>query len=265
MARHTIRRNGIELFARDRGEGLPLLLAHGMWCDHRIFDRMIGELGPSFRTIALDLRGHGRSRPASRPWSVLDLADDLRKVLDVLAIERAVVVGHSLGGMAALHMALACPQRLKALVLLSTSADAETSERRTQLKTLAMTVRAVGPSRWLVRKAASIFFSSDYARRSPESIQRWCTAVRSMGKRALYQAVEAVRTRPSVMDRLDTIQTPALVFCNSGDPICDPDRSRAMAARLANGTARILPGGGHALPMEHPKTTARAIRDFVND
>ena len=166
--------------------------------------------------------------------------------------------------MAALHMALDCPERLGGLVLLSTSAEAETPERRSQLETLALTLRVAGPSRWLVRSAADLYFSRDYAHRAPEQIDRWCTTVRSMPKRGLLQALQAIRTRPSVLDRLNTIQTPALVMCSTADPICEPGRSEAIAARMINATHQSLPGGGHALPMEQPEALGEAVRRFLS-
>lgn len=263
MRTHTIHSDGSRLFARDQGDGPSLLMAHGMWCDHRAYDDVVDELGPSFRTIRIDLRAHGRSDAPYRSWGVADLALDMRNTLDALSIDKAVVVGHSLGGMAALHLALEVPGRLHGLVLAGTSADAETPERRSQLRTLAMTLRMTGPSHWLIRKAAALFFSAEFARRAPDEIDRWCTTVRSMRRRGLLQALEAVRTRPGLMDRLGTIPTPALVLCNAEDPVCDPARSEAMAARLHNGAHRMLPGRGHALPMEHPTAVADAVRQVL--
>jgi 3-oxoadipate enol-lactonase len=265
MPHQTILCDGLRLRADDRGHGLPLLFVHGMWCDHQIFARVTDELTPAFRTIALDLRGHGQSQLSRRPWTVADLARDLCCTLDALSLEKAVVIGHSLGGMAALHMALRFPERLKGLVLLSTSAEAETPERRAQLQTLGMALRMPGASRWLARKAAEVFFSPEFARRAPEDIDRWCAAVRSMKKRALLQDVEAIRTRPSVVHALETIRVPALVMCAAADPIADAARSEAMARLLPNGNHWTLPGGGHALPMEHAAALADALRHFLMD
>ncbi len=83
-----------------------------------------------------------------------------------------------------------------------------------------------------------------------------------MDKRALLQALEAVRNRPSVWDQLKTITLPALVMSTLKDPIADPARSAALADRLCHAKIVMLPGGGHALPMERPRELTQALRQF---
>lgn len=263
MTTHFIQSGGIRLCAHDRGAGFPILMLHGMWCDHHAFDDVVAGLADAYRTVCPDLRAHGDSETPTQGWSVVDLAHDLIHTLDALSIDAAVVVGHSLGGMAALQMALQDPTRLRGLVLLSTSADAEKPERRSQLSVLSLTINMWGMNRWLAGKTAGAFFSPAYARRSPQKVKAWRQTVLSMGNHALLQALEAVRTRPSVSAQLDAIAMPVLVMSTQDDPIADPAHSAAMARRFRDGTLRMLPGGGHALPMEHPEELARALHRFL--
>ena len=265
MRTHTIRSGGLRLSVQDQGTGFPFLMVHGMWCDRHAFDDVATGLAGRYRTVCPELRGHGRSATSTRAWRVTDLARDLLTVMDDLALPEAVVVGHSLGGMAALHMALMAPDRLRGLVLLSTSADAETPERRSQLRLLALSIRMSGMQPWMIRRAANTFFSPAYAQKAPEKVRCWRVGVRSMTRRALLQAVSAVRTRPSVLAQLDTIAVPALVMCSREDPIADPDRSAAMAQRLPHARFRRLPGGGHALPMEHAPELTRTLCQFARE
>jgi 3-oxoadipate enol-lactonase len=265
MATHSIQSDDVQLGVHDQGDGFPILMVHGMWCDHHAFDDVAEALAGGYRIVRPDLRAHGSSALPTRTWSVLDLARDLRRILDALMLEAAVVVGHSLGGMAALHMALRYPERLRGLVLLSTSAAAESPERRTQLSLLSLSIKMGGMNRWLARKAAGAFFSPVYARRAPNQVRVWCRKVRAMKKRALLQAIEAVRTRPSLVEQLDAIATPTLVIGSRDDPVADPAHLADMARRLKNGRLQMLPGGGHALPMEHPQALDRALRQLLDD
>ena len=263
MASHMIQSDGIRLFARERGAGHPILMAHGMWSDHHAFDDVVAGLAGAYRTVCPDLRGHGRSETPAQAWTVVDLAHDWARILDALAIDAAVVVGHSMGGMAALQFALRYPDRLHALVLLSTSAETEKPERRTQLGLLSWTINMWGMNNWLAGRVASGFFSAAFARRFPAKVKAWRKGVLAMNKRALLQALEAVQDRPSVWDRLGDITMPALVMGTREDPIADPARTMAMARRLPNAQLVMLPGGGHALPMEHPRELTQALRQFL--
>lgn len=257
--------DGIRLQVVDEGGGLPILLVHGMWCDHRAFEGLVTALDGSFRAIRLDLRGHGSSEAPYRPWGVAEAARDLHKALDALTIDQAVVVGHSLGGMAALQLALDAPDRLRALVLVSTSAEHETAERQSQLRSLAMTIRFSGARRWMLKLAAEAFFSETFRQQDPGKVAEWRRTVRSMKKRALVQALQAVSRRPSFLDRLGTLRIPALVVCGTKDAIADPAHAKAVAERMPKGRAVLAPGAGHALPYEKPGELASAITGFLAD
>ena len=260
---HMIESDGIRLHARERGAGCPIMMTHGMWSDGHAFDDVVAGLAGAYRIVCPDLRGHGRSATPARAWTVGDLARDLTRILDALEIETAVVVGHSLGGMAALQLALRYPDRLRGLVLLSTSAEAEKPERRSQLGLLSLTINMWGMSNWLAGRITNGYFSAAYARRCPDKVKAWRKGLLSMEKRALLQALEAVQNRPSVWDRLQDIAAPALVMGTREDPIADPARSTALARQLRNAQLVMLPGGGHALPMEHPQELSRALHDFL--
>ncbi len=265
MATHLIDSSDVKLSVHERGAGLPILFLHGMWCNHHAFDDVVAGLAGGYRTVCPDLRGHGVSSVPSQAWSVKDLAIDQRRILDALAIEKTVVVGHSLGGMAALHMALHDPSRLGGLVLLSTSAAAEKPERRSQLSLMSMTINMGGMNRWLAGRVAHAFFSPAFARRSRGQVRAWRAQLRAMPKPALLQALAAVRDRPSVWDRLDAIATPTLVMGTRDDSIADPAHAADMARRLANAQLIMLPGSGHALPMEHPQELIKALGRFINE
>ncbi len=123
--------NQTRLAYRELGRRHPhaLLLIHGFPLDHRMWASQLASLGPHMRLIAPDLRGHGQSAlPAGAAVSMDQHADDLASLLDHLGIRKAAVAGLSMGGYVALALWRRHPDRIGALVLLDTRAEADTPE-----------------------------------------------------------------------------------------------------------------------------------------
>src|SRR5215213_8295518 len=128
-----LRINDITLNVQQSGTGRPLLLLHGFTGSAATWMPLIGALAPHFRAIAPDLIGHGRSASPleAERYRMEHCVADLLAVLDTLAVERADVLGYSMGGRVALHLAVAAPDRVGALVLESRSPGiADAAERR---------------------------------------------------------------------------------------------------------------------------------------
>src|SRR5918993_5624241 len=102
-----------------KGEGPPVLLLHGMACDHTTWLPIIDKLAERHTVIAPDLLGHGRSDKPRADYSVAGYANGMRDLLSVLDIEHATVVGHSLGGGVAMQFAYQFPERTERLALLA--------------------------------------------------------------------------------------------------------------------------------------------------
>jgi pimeloyl-ACP methyl ester carboxylesterase len=108
---------GRQWYSDSEGAGACLLFLHGSGCDSADWDATLAHLGPGFRTVTMDFRGHGRSDAPATPFGLPDLAGDVLALLDALGIERATLVGHSLGGMVAVEAA-SRSGRVAGLVLL---------------------------------------------------------------------------------------------------------------------------------------------------
>ena len=116
--------NGIEIHYREAGQGFPLVLIHGFTGNLRNWALQIPVLTQQFRTVSLDLRGHGQSHKPTRreEYSLELLADDVYALIQHLDIGECYVAGHSMGGMIAQHLVLAHPEPFRALVLVDTAA-----------------------------------------------------------------------------------------------------------------------------------------------
>lgn len=251
---------GLELFLEELGEGPPILLAHGMWCDGSMFARLATELARDHRVLVPDLRGHGRTTAPEGEWQITDLADDLVALLDRLGIGRVTLLGFSMGGMAAVDLALRFPKRLEALALVGTSAAAEERIRVMEIRALTKLIQLTGQSGYLVREAARSTFSTAFRKSNPAAVARWESSVRSMENRALIQALRAVASRPSLLERLDEIAVPAVVVAGGVDRVVKPRWSQAMHRRLRRSKLVIYPKAGHAVPTERPVEMAALLR-----
>lgn len=122
MAEHVVQRDGVRLAVADDGEGVPVVLLHGLTATRRYVvmgSRSLERSG--HRVVAYDARGHGASSPAMSPdaYGYPELADDLRAVMDEMEIERAVIAGASMGAHTLLRFALDAPDRVAALVVIT--------------------------------------------------------------------------------------------------------------------------------------------------
>ena len=127
---HTLDHDGVALAYLDEGGGdPPVVLVHGMACDHTHVLPQLRHLSPRHRTIAVDLRGHGRSDKPRGAYTTEVFGDDLVFLFDQLGLDRPVLIGHSLGGSISLALAARRPDRVGALVLLDSGIRASEAKR----------------------------------------------------------------------------------------------------------------------------------------
>src|SRR5215211_6084576 len=113
--------DGLSLYYEEHGSGEPLVLLHGGIGASEMFAAILDELAEARRVIAVDLPGHGHTPDVDRPLRAELLADDVAALIEHLGLERADVMGYSLGGMVALRTAIQHPARVRRLVLVSTA------------------------------------------------------------------------------------------------------------------------------------------------
>jgi len=257
---HAIPLRDLVVHLEERGAGPPVLLAHGMWCDGGMFARLATELARDHRVLVPDLRGHGRTTVPATQWEIGDLALDLVALLDHLEIERVTLLGFSMGGMAAIDLAIHFPKRLEALALVGTSAAAEELLRALEIRALARIIQLTGQARYLAREAARSTFSPSFRKADPAAVARWESSVRAMEDRALIQALHAVASRPSLLERLDEITVTSVIAAGGADRVLKPRWSKAMHRRLRRSKLVIYPKTGHAVPTERPLEMAALVR-----
>lgn len=258
-----VRNKNVQLYTETRGAGPAVVFGHGLACSSRMFRPITGSLSDAFHTVTFDFRGHGKSSLPER-WALDGLASDYLAVLDALDIGRAAIVGFSMGGMAALHLALDHPERVRSLVLIDTDADSAGLLQWIRFHTLATSARILGIRQFLLDEVARLTFSSKFRQEKPGAVREWQDEIRRMPVRAIEGAARMVANRPSVVDRLSELTTPVLVIVGSRDKPTPVQRAWQMADELPKARIKEIPGAGHAVPIERPGATSQLIRSFLN-
>ena len=261
--------NGIRLNVQCAGEGPPLVLLHGFtgsiasWAPH--LDALAGR----FSVIAIDLPGHGESGVPADPgrYRMEQCVSDLLALFDRLNIAQAALLGYSMGGRVALNLAIAAPERIRALVRERTSPGiAHPGERLARQRSdaaLAEMIEQEGIKAFVDYWERLPLFSSQAA--LPSAIRdRQRTQRLANNSRGLANSLRSIGA--GVMepchDRLGEIQVPVLLITGELDQTyCR--LGRAMAEAMATARLVVVPDAGHAAHLERPEMFHRHVLEFL--
>lgn len=259
-----IKANGLNIFYREVGEGEPCLLLQGFEMDHRGWALQVPVLREHFRCISIDNRDVGQSDPAPGPYTVADMAADALGVLDALGIGRAHLVGHSLGGAMAQEVAMAHPQRVHKLVLISTYVAMGPRERAiAEARKLA---RAKLPlAEYFAATFPWVYSDADYA--VPGQVEAILQSAAANPNPQPYDAFcrqsDAVLSHNSSR-RLGRIIAPALVLTGDADLLTTLEQSEQLRDAIPNARLQVIPGGGHGiLWTRHAAQVNEALLAFL--
>jgi pimeloyl-ACP methyl ester carboxylesterase len=238
----------IDVFYRVTGDGPPLVLIIGLtanmdWWDPGLIDALAG----SFKVLTFDNRGAGRTAaPEDGDFSCEQFAGDTAGLMDALGIERAHVLGMSMGGMIAQEFALRYPEKLDRLVLCCTFPGGRNVVQADR-EVFKILVDRSGTPDELFERTLSIMFPAEWLETHREYLEgfkeRYLRAPAS-DQNAARQFMATVRF--DAYDRLPEIAAPTLVACGGSDVLIPPENSRTIAARIPGSRLVEYPGAGHA-------------------
>lgn len=261
----TLRRPTVTLSYDDEGprDAPAVLLLHSLLCDRTLWTPIAVELARTHRVLNLDLRGHGRSSPASSFYSLETQCDDIPALLDAAGVPRATLVGLSWGGMLAMRAALYHPTRVTALCLFGTSAEPEHPTDRGRFVAMAAVFRTLGLLPAIEHEVKRKMFSDGFMARAPEVVDRFVGTVRSASREGLFQGTLAVATRGDLLPRLGELRHPTVVVVGDEDRATPPSRAERIAAHIPGATLERLRQTGHLSALEQPELVALAVRAFL--
>jgi pimeloyl-ACP methyl ester carboxylesterase len=221
------------------GRGQPLVLIHGLSGSTRWWARNVGPLASRFQVHVVDLVGFGGSRAPSR-FVLHDAAQHLRDWMDRLPLDRANVIGHSMGGYVAADLTAEAPERVERLVLVDAVALPLAYNRWRQ---------AVGLVHGLWRLPVDFLpvLLTDAHRAGPTTIVR-----------AAHELLAA-----DIQDKLRGIVAPTLLVWGEHDAIVPVELARRLSRTLPRASLAVLPGAGHNPMWDRPEEFNRVVLDFL--
>jgi len=260
---------GIEMHALVAGAGPALLLLHGFTGSAETWRPFLPALARRHRVIAPNLIGHGRtaSPDDAARYRMDECVADLLALLDRLGVEEFAVLGYSMGGRVALHLALAVPERVRALVLESASPGItdpeERAERARSDEALAELIEREGIAAFVERWESQLLFASQ--RSLPAEVRERLRAERlGQRPRGLANSLRGMGAgaMEPVWERLGELRLPALVLAGELDAKYVAI-ARAMGERLPQARVAIVPGTGHAVHLEQPARFLELVTAFL--
>lgn len=252
--------NGIDIHYEIAGRGPVITFVHSLATDLSLWDALAAALAERFTVLRYDARGHGQTSAPEGPYSWPMLVDDLVGLLDALKIERTHFVGLSMGGMLGQAFALAHPERLGKLVLVST-----TSRVPPEAKPLWDERIAIAREKGMQAHVAGTlerWFTAPYRAAHPEIMARIGAMVAATPV-AGYAGWGAAITAFDLAGKLGAIQAPTLVVCGAEDTGTPPAANRAIAEAIPGARFELLPNASHQLVIERAEDFKRLLLDFL--
>ncbi|WP_420413871.1 alpha/beta fold hydrolase [Roseibium sp.] len=238
-----------------QGEGLEVLLIHGVGLRAEAWNAQIDGLCGEFQMVAVDMPGHGESVPLDGPAYLAEFTARIARVLD----GPAVIIGHSMGAMIALDLAARTPDLVCGVVALNaiyrrtTEAKRAVQQRSKALSNSGFQDYEPTLARW---------FGSDQSD-ARKACEYWLKTTDLQGYSAAYQ-VFAEEDGPSD-DLLQGLSCPAVFMTGGLEPNSTPEMSETMARLAPRGKAQVIADAAHMMPMTHPDQVNKALLDFVRE
>ncbi len=253
---------GVTLNYELAGSGRLIAFGHSLGMRGEIFDPIRPMLEPYGSLLTWDARGHGSSQKLATSWTVEDLANDLRGLIEYLGGDQAVIAGLSMGGNTAIAYASAYPDKVDRLILADTTAwygeDAIPAwEKRAQK----VEVEGMEPvplfnlHRW---------FSDDFLHSNPQEVQKIVDILLATDVASYGTACRALG-HFDARDGLQRITCPTLILVGADDPATPPAMAEHLHENIQNSQLHVLPGLKHMTPVEAPEQVGGLIAEFLQD
>lgn len=262
---------GVKLYYEEAGTGLPIIFVHEMTGDHRIWEPQMRHFSRNYRCIAYAARGYTPSEVPKDPsaYSQAQAADDIALVMDGLGLERAHVVGLSMGGYAAIHFGIRHTARARSLVVAGCghgSAREAQQIWQEQAQAMAAKLRLEG-MKPVAEAYAHSAYRVQFRDKDPRGWKEWADRLAGQSAEGLAMSISEVQgKRPSVLDMEHDVRRllcPVLLVVGDEDePVLEINlylkRTLPMSGLV------VIPKTGHAVNSEEPERFNREVSDFFH-
>lgn len=257
-------RSGLAPAIKAVGAGPVLLFLHGIGGNRQVFDPQLAWFGArGWHAVAWDAPGYGDSPPPPPDdWDWAHLAAAVPALLDSLGVARAVLVGHSMGGMLAQEVAARHGDRLHALVLSGTSPSFGPSGGAWQKRFLADRLAPLDAGRSMADLAPHLMRDMVAADADPAAVAVASAAMAAVPP-ATYRRMLQLLTRFDRRAALSSIPVPALLLAGAADRVAPPMVMKRMAAAIPDCRYQVIAGAGHIANLEQPAAFNSALDSFL--
>ncbi len=256
-----IKTNGIEINYEIAGEGPWVTLSHSLACNLHMWDEQMAGLTKKYKVLRFDTRGHGLSGAPPGPYSLEQMADDVKGMLDALGIRQTHWVGLSMGGMIGETFALKYPGVFRSMVLADTTsrrppnADQMWGDRITVAQTQGMEA--------LVESTLARWFTEPYRNAHKDVMARIASDIRNTPVAGFVGCCQAI-AKVDLLDRLKEIKCPALVMVGDQDHGTPPEMARQIHENLSGSELLIIPSAAHISNIEQTAVFNQAMFSFLD-
>jgi len=252
-----------ELFYDMAGSGPPVVLLHPFPANHELWLPIAQMLSSRYCLFMPDLRGHGESALGEGPATMRKHASDLARVMTAAGVDRAAIVGNSIGGYIIFEFWRRFRERVTSLVLCNTKAQADTSEACASRLEAANEVLQRGTEPFLQTTIKRLL--GETTRRSrPDLVEGALRMMRKMSAEDIAEVQRGMAERPDAVPILKTIDVPTMIVTGDEDIVSGVPDAELMKQNIPNSQMKTISKAGHYTPWEQPEEVGRLIRTFLD-
>jgi 3-oxoadipate enol-lactonase len=245
------------------GSGPPVVLLHPFPANHELWLPAAQALTSRYRVILPDLRGHGDSGLGAGPATMEKHAADIARVMDDAKVQRAPLVGNSIGGYAIFEFWRRYPGRASAVVLCNTKAQADTPEARAGRLQAANDVVERGTELFFEGLLTKLMGATTHTTR-PDLVDGALRMMRKMSPEDVAMVQRGMAERPDSVETLKTIDVPTLIVTGDEDTVTGVAEAELMRRNIPGSEMKVISKAGHYSPWERPEEVGKMIRQFLD-
>ncbi len=255
--------SGTKLYYEVIGEGYTVVLIHAGKLDGRMWDDQVREFARHYKVVRYDVRGYGKSEMPQKPYSDVE---DLCRLLKFLNVDKACLVGLSVGGKIAIDFALEHPEMIDALIPVAPDLSGFnwSNEKIIQgYQSILETARDEGESKAVEMWLEFSLFAQ--AMENPAIAPRIREMVQENSHVFLLNPLLRRPLKPPAIERLSKIRTPTLIIVGDRDVSDIKTITDTLEANITGAKKMVIPGSGHLVNIEKPEEFNRTVLDFLSE
>jgi 3-oxoadipate enol-lactonase len=254
--------NGINIHYHEEGEGLPLVFIHAFALNQTMWQEQVAALKNQYRCITLDLRGFGHSDVVEGTTLMSQMASDVHELMKALEIDKAVLVGLSMGGYVALSFYRYFPEVVRALVLADTRSTADAEEARANR--LLSAEKAVREGAAAIADETTPKLLGDTTINTNPGLVKLVHSIQAANSPdGIAAAQRGMAVRADSTELLPQIDCPVLIIVGREDKLTPVAEAEVMHKGISNSQLRVIEKSGHLSNMETPDEFNKALAEFL--